>query len=84
MAMRLRTVDGMLVALCAAACPAEPGDFYLDDDQQYALMVKFQREEGNFYNPEEARRVQAIEGERFCNRVTDPDFEFPPLDMVAD
>lgn len=44
MAIRLRHVDGYLVALCAAATQAEPGDVYLDDGQHYALARKFDRD----------------------------------------
>jgi len=44
MAIRLRRVDGYLVALCAAATQAEPGDVYLDDNEHYALACKFDRD----------------------------------------
>lgn len=44
MAIRLRTVNGMRVALCAAETDAEPGDLYLDDGDHYALAAKFSRD----------------------------------------
>lgn len=44
MAIRLRTVAGVRVALCAAETDAEPGDSYLDDGDHHALSAKFQRD----------------------------------------
>ena len=41
MAIRLREVDGHLVALCAARSVPKPGDVYLDDSAHHALSVKF-------------------------------------------
>ena len=41
MAIRLRTVSGVRVALCAAETDAMPGDVYLDDGEQYALAAKW-------------------------------------------
>lgn len=41
MAIRLRTVNGVRVALCAAETDAMPGDVYLDDGEHYALAAKF-------------------------------------------
>lgn len=41
MAIRLRTVDGFRVALCAAETDPMPGDAYLDDGDHYALAAKF-------------------------------------------
>lgn len=41
MSIRLRRIDGILVALCAARSVAKPGDTYLDDEQHYALASKF-------------------------------------------
>lgn len=41
MSIRIRTVDGVLVALCAARTVEEPGDVYLDDNQHHALAEKF-------------------------------------------
>jgi hypothetical protein len=41
MAIRIRTVDSILVALCAAETNEMPEDIYLDDNQHYALAAKF-------------------------------------------
>lgn len=41
MAIRLRTVEGTRVALCAAETDEQPGDVYLDDREHYALAAKF-------------------------------------------
>lgn len=41
MAIRLRTIDGIRIALCAAETDAMTGDLYLDDGDHYALVVKF-------------------------------------------
>ena len=41
MAIRLRRVDGLLIALCAARSVKKPGDVYLDDGQHHALADKF-------------------------------------------
>ncbi len=41
MAIRIRTVGGTRVALCAAETDSEPGDTYLDDGDHYALAAKF-------------------------------------------
>lgn len=44
MAIRLRTVSGIRVALCAAETDKMPGDVYLDDGDHYALAAKFSRD----------------------------------------
>ncbi|MER9769012.1 hypothetical protein NKJ09_23440 [Mesorhizobium sp. M0189] len=41
MAIRIRTVDSVRVALCAAETDAMAGDVYLDDNDHYALAAKF-------------------------------------------
>ena len=41
MAIRIRSVDGRIVALCAAETDAMTGDAYLDDAAHYALAAKF-------------------------------------------
>lgn len=41
MAIRLRTVGGVRVALCAAETDPMPGDVYLDDADHHALSTKF-------------------------------------------
>ena len=44
MAIRLREVGGVMVALCAVESDPEPGDIYLDDGHHYALAAKFCRD----------------------------------------
>ncbi|MER8754128.1 hypothetical protein NKH69_00390 [Mesorhizobium sp. M0976] len=41
MAIRIRAVDGLRVALCAAETDAIAGDVYLDDADHHALAAKF-------------------------------------------
>lgn len=44
MAIRLRKVEGTLIALCAAETDPQEGDAYLDDGIHYALAAKFARD----------------------------------------
>jgi hypothetical protein len=44
MAIRIRVVNGVTVALCAVEADPMPGDVYLDDAQHYALAAKFSRD----------------------------------------
>jgi hypothetical protein len=57
MSIRIRVVDGITVALCAAETDEREGDIYLDDAQHYALAAKFRRnwqgQTNNFPYPEE-------------------------------
>ena len=48
MAIRLRVVDGEMVALCAARTVVQEGDLYLDDGHHYALTCKFAQEWGKW------------------------------------
>lgn len=41
MAIRIRTIDGYKVALCAVESDPKPDDLYLDDEIHYALAAKF-------------------------------------------
>lgn len=41
MAIRIRKVNGITIALCAAETDPEPNDIYLDDTVHYALAAKF-------------------------------------------
>ena len=41
MSIRIRTVGGVTVALCAARSVGKPGDRYLDDVEHMALARKF-------------------------------------------
>jgi len=44
MAIRLRIVDGVRVALCAAKTKSEVGDIYLNDGWHYAISRKYWRD----------------------------------------
>lgn len=44
MSMRIRQVEGSVIALCAVETDEEPGDLYLDDDVHHALANKFARD----------------------------------------
>jgi hypothetical protein len=41
MAIRIRKVNGITVALCAAETDPQEGDIYLDDSVHHALSTKF-------------------------------------------
>jgi len=41
MAIRIRIIDGITIALCAVESDAKEGDIYLDDSIHYALATKF-------------------------------------------
>lgn len=44
MSIRIRSVNGVRIALCAAETAAREGDVYLDDGDHYALAAKFARD----------------------------------------
>ncbi|MBC7148964.1 MAG: hypothetical protein H5U22_06255 [Rhizobium sp.] len=44
MSIRLRTVDGVRVALCGYETDAMEGDTYLDDSDHCALVAKFSQD----------------------------------------
>lgn len=44
MSIRIRTVDGIKVALCGFETDPMPDDIYLDDGCHYALAAKFCRD----------------------------------------
>ncbi len=44
MAIRVRNVEGTLIALCAAETDPLPDDLYLDDAVHYALAAKFAKD----------------------------------------
>lgn len=44
MSIRIRVVDGVMVALCAARSVEKPGDVYLDDAHHHALAEKFRED----------------------------------------
>ena len=41
MAIRIRKVNGHIIALCAAVTEPKDGDLYLDDSIHHALSTKF-------------------------------------------
>lgn len=41
MAIRIRVIDGVTIAICAARSVEKEGDIYLDDAAHYALSTKF-------------------------------------------
>ena len=47
MSIRIRVIDGVLVALCAARSVEKPGDIYLDDAAHHALSDKFAEDFGS-------------------------------------
>ena len=44
MSIRLRTVNGVRIAICAARSVEKPGDLYLDDGDHRAVMDKCARD----------------------------------------
>lgn len=44
MSIRIREIEGEMVALCAAFSKPKEGDLYIDDAQHYALFCKFSRD----------------------------------------
>jgi hypothetical protein len=63
MAIRIRNVDGLVVALCAVETDAKDGDIYLDDNMHHALSTKFALDwesEGLLVNPPVDKDLQLI------------------------
>lgn len=50
MAIRLRRVNGTLIALCAARTVEKEGDIYLDDEVHQALSNKFARDYNDMFD----------------------------------
>jgi len=63
MAIRLREVNGVAVALCAAKTVPEPGDIYLDDRWHYAISQKYWRdyEEIKIVDEDDVRLARMLE-----------------------
>ena len=63
MAMRLRTVNEVRVALCAAKSRPVQGDIYIDDGFHYAISQKYWRDydEIDIVDKEHTRLVESIE-----------------------
>jgi len=68
-AIRIRTVKGQTIALCAACTKPKDGDLYLDDSVHHALSTKFGLdwyEEGRVNKPladEELTALMKVEGD---------------------
>ena len=60
MAMRLRVVDNLLVALCAARSVEKEGDIYLDDGWHYALAQDFDRRHPEYFGDDPSHDVEAV------------------------
>lgn len=74
MSIRLRTVGGVRVALCAYETDPKEGDTYLDDADHYALAAKFRRDwqgETNDISYEEEWR--AMDTQKLRDALTRPD-----------
>lgn len=70
MAIRIRKVGGILVAVCAARSVEKDGDTYLDDGQHHALAEKFRADfqsEGYNTTPLEGIETQLREQEESNN-----------------
>lgn len=62
MAIRLRRINNVLVAICAARSVPKEGDIYLDDEGHYALTIKFGLDFAlAFYKDSEEARVMCQE-----------------------
>lgn len=44
MSIRIRSSNGITIALCAVESDPQPGDIYLDDGAHHALTVKFEQD----------------------------------------
>ena len=71
MAIRVRKVDGHLVAICAARSHPKESDLYLDDGVHYALSQKFWDD----YSDHETRLPNGlpIDEEDIARRVKEED-----------
>jgi hypothetical protein len=72
MAIRLRTVGGVRVALCAAETDEMPGDVYLDDGDHYAIAAKYaQDRRGETITTEYPEEWAAMESQKFRDAKTE-------------
>ncbi len=70
MSIRLRKVNGILIAFCAARSVEKPGDIYLDDNAHHALAEKFARDfysEGSIVRVPDSREAALAEREESDN-----------------
>ena len=80
MSIRIRTVEGVRVALCAYETDAAEGDLYLDDNDHYALAAKFNRDyDTGIEFPEE---WAATDTQKIRDAATRPYFEEPPKEQA--
>lgn len=87
MSIRLRTIEGVRVALCAARSVPAEGDVYLDDADHRALGVKFDldfasegRMESLHADSREARLIDVAESNNANRRWWDSQFAPRPND----
>lgn len=81
MAMRVRVVNGVVVAVCAATTPAKAGDLYIDDAQDHAIRSKLAQDwnsESGYgipqYEDEDALRArEEASGSAPAEKDDDPD-----------
>ena len=59
MSIRLRDIEGEMVALCAAFSKPKEGDLYLDDAHHYALFCKFARDKARTF-PEDVNMCDEV------------------------
>jgi len=66
MSIRIRKINGHLVALCAAKTKAKKGDIYLDDAIHEVLATKFaiDNERPEWVNPIKCRLMEKEENNR--------------------
>lgn len=64
MAIRIREIEGVVVALCAAKTTKEIGDIYLDDGAHHALTTKFtvDWESEGILDPADDRADEIVKG----------------------
>jgi len=62
MAIRVRKINGSIIAVCAAETDEKAGDIYLDDNIHYALATKFSNDWNMGYENQELLKL--MEGEK--------------------
>jgi hypothetical protein len=90
MAIRMRRVNGVLIALCAAKSIEKIDDLYLDDEQHHALATKFSIDFtsegwGDIpFNEEERKAIDAEETDNPNRQIWDAIQNRLPLFHVGD
>ena len=68
MAIRLRTINGIRIALCAVESDPKPDDLYLDDADHMALAAKFGQDwQDQMVNWKEESIWEVMETQKICN-----------------